>query len=63
MVRASGGREESVGRPRFSQKSRQLAHLLFHLVSQSNGSVCLNFPFLRNSLGSGEINMISVNVM
>ncbi|KAL0676683.1 hypothetical protein Bca4012_004664 [Brassica carinata] len=36
MGRASGGREESVGRPRFSQKSRELAHLLFHLVSQSN---------------------------
>ncbi|CAN6820474.1 unnamed protein product [Brassica oleracea] len=39
MGRASGGREESVGRPRFSQKSRELAHLLFHLVSQSNGSI------------------------
>ncbi|CDY24311.1 BnaC03g42840D [Brassica napus] len=36
MGRASGGREESVGRPRFSQKSRELAHLPFHLVSQSN---------------------------
>ncbi|CAF1705421.1 unnamed protein product [Brassica oleracea] len=39
MGRASGGREESVGRPRFSQKSRELAHLPFHLVSQSNGSI------------------------
>ncbi|KAH0891796.1 hypothetical protein HID58_054225, partial [Brassica napus] len=66
------GREESVGRPRFSQKSRELAHLLFHLVSQSNVitveeifymKACLFLSTHRLKIGSMEEALVAERLM